>query len=179
KALQDFYSGPIWREHAAASNDTMIDVSNVLLLKPAHASSGLHLNRSDRPTREAQDQAGGIIIATIYSFEAPVDAKFVDFFANDMAPVLRDAGATLLGQFVTDASENTFPQLPVREGENVFVWLASFATDTAYATYHIALAKNQMWTTMLTPILHNHLIKPVETLELTPSRRSLLRHRTV
>src|SRR5450432_2088836 len=32
QALEAFYSGPIWRAHRAAANETMIDSDNVLLL---------------------------------------------------------------------------------------------------------------------------------------------------
>jgi hypothetical protein len=160
------------------ANDTMIDSSNVLLLKPARAASGLRLDPADRPTMDAKGPAGGVIIATIYSFDAPVDAKFVDFFETDIAPALRGAGATLLGHFVTELSENTFPQLPVREGEHVFVWLASFAADAAYAAHQIALTKSQAWIKSLVPAWKVWLSKPAEVLELAPSRRSLLRHRS-
>ena len=33
-ALTAFYTGPTWRRHSAAANDTMIAVDNVLLLRP-------------------------------------------------------------------------------------------------------------------------------------------------
>jgi hypothetical protein len=56
-----------------------------------------------------------------------------------MIPLLCKAGATLLGHFVTEPAENTYPDLPVREGENVFVWFASFADEAAYSSYHAAL----------------------------------------
>src|SRR5690348_8073698 len=39
--------------------------------------------------------------------------------------------SALLGYYVTELAENTFPQLPVREGEHVFVWFASFADEEA------------------------------------------------
>jgi hypothetical protein len=178
KALEGFYGGPIWKEHRTVANDTMIDSSNVLLLKPARAASGLRLDPADRPTMEAKGPAGGVIIATICSFDAPVDTKFVDFFETDIAPALRGAGATLLGHFVTEPSENTFPQLPVREGEHVFVWLASFADDAAYTAYHSALTKSQEWIASLVPALQMWLSKPEEVLELVPTRRSLLRNRS-
>jgi len=34
EALEEFYSGPVWKEHRAAANATMIDSDNVLLLRP-------------------------------------------------------------------------------------------------------------------------------------------------
>jgi hypothetical protein len=176
QALQGFYYGPIWQEHRTAANDTIIDSDNVLLLKPARAASSFRLDPADRPAMDAPEVAGGIIVATVYAFDAPVDEQVVDFFAKEEAPVLRGAGATLLGQFVTEPGENTFPALPVREGEHVFVWLASFADDAAYAAYRSALTESQAWITSLVPTLQAWLSKPEEVLELVPGRRSLLRH---
>jgi hypothetical protein len=78
---------------------------------------------------------------------------------------------------MTETAENTFPQLPVREGEHVFVWFASFADDEAYAAYQMALAESSAWTTSLVPALQGWQARPEEVLELVPTRRSLVRHR--
>jgi hypothetical protein len=43
KALNDFYSGPVWKAHREAANATMIDSDNVLLLRPAFPTSGFSL----------------------------------------------------------------------------------------------------------------------------------------
>ena len=177
RALEAFYGGPIWTEHRAAANDTMIDSSDVLLLRPAGSDSGLRLDPARRATPAAPATPGGLVVATIYHFAAPVDARFVDFFESSVAPALAAAGATLHGRFVTEASENTFARLPVREGENVFVWLASFADDAAYADHQARLGRDPRWRGALVPALESWLSKPAEVLELTPTRRSLLRHR--
>jgi hypothetical protein len=177
-ALHDFYHvSPLWQAHRTAANDTINDVSNVFLLRPARAASGFRLDPANRPLKDAEDLAGGVIIATISAFDAPVDPRFVDFFENTMIPLLRSAGATLLGYFVTEPAENTYPDLPVREGENVFVWFASFADEAAYSSYHAALAQNQEWITSIVPALQMWGASFEETLELLPTRRSLLRHR--
>ena len=178
RALQGFYSGPIWQAHRHAANDTMVDSDNVLLLQPVRANSGLRCDSSGRPAMDAKDSAGGIMLATVYAFDAPVDSLFVEFFEMQIAPVLWTAGATLLGYYVTEPAENTFPQLPVREGEHVFVWFASFADEKAYAAYQSALAANQAWTTSLVPALQRWQARPAEVLELVPTRRSILRHRS-
>jgi hypothetical protein len=55
-----------------------------------------------------------------------VDNGFVERFERVLAPELTRTGGTVLGSYVTEQSENNFPALPVREGENVFVWFARF-----------------------------------------------------
>lgn len=178
QALQGFYYGPVWREHRDAANDTMIDSDNVLLLKPASPASGFHLDLNNRPDQDALEAAGGIIIATLYTFTTPVEAKFVEFFEKEVVPVQRAAGADISGYFVTEASENTFPALPVREGEHIFAWFASFADEAAYESYLSALSESDTWTATLTPTLQEWLARPQEVLELLPARRSLMRHRS-
>ena len=177
-ALHDFYQvSPLWQAHRMAANDTIDDVSNVFLLRPARVATGFRLDPANRPLKNAPEVAGGIISATIYAFDAPVDPRFVDFFENTMIPLLRSAGATLLGHFVTEPAENTYPALPVREGENVFVWFASFANEAAYGSYQSALTQNQEWITSMVPALQMWGASLEETLELLPTRRSLLRYR--
>jgi hypothetical protein len=46
-ALKSFYSGLVWKAHGKAANATMIDSDNVLLLRPARATSGF-LTRKQR-----------------------------------------------------------------------------------------------------------------------------------
>ena len=176
KALEGFYGGPIWAAHKAAANDTMVDVSNVLLLKPARPGRGLRLAAARPATSAKPPTPGGLVVATLYSFDAPVDDRFLDFFETSVAPAFTAAGATLLGQFVTEPSANTFPRLPVREGEHVFVWLASFADDAAYAAHRARLSSDRRWTEAVAPALRSWLAKPAEVLELSPTPRSRLRH---
>lgn len=176
-ALHDFYHvSPLWHTHRTEANDTISDVSNVFLLRPARVATGFCFDPANRPARDAPEVAGGIIIATIYAFDALVDSHFVAFFESTMIPLLRQAGATLLGHFVTEPAENTYPELPVREGENVFVWFASFADEAAYKSYHSVLAQSQEWITSIVPVLQTWGASLEETLELLPTRRSLLRH---
>lgn len=177
-ALHNFYRvSPLWQAHRAAANKTIDDIDNVLLLKPVRTATGFCLDPTNRPLRDAPEEAGGLITATIYAFEAPVDERFVDFFEHTMTPLLLSAGATLLGHFVTEPAENTYSELPVREGENVFVWFASFADEAAYSSYHATLMQNQEWITSIVPALRMWGASLEEELELLPTRRSLLRHR--
>ncbi len=48
EALQGFYGRPVWKAPRDAANETMIDSDNVLLLRPAHPSSGFSLEHLER-----------------------------------------------------------------------------------------------------------------------------------
>ena len=171
-ALQSFYGGPAWKAHSAAANATMIDSDNVLLLRPAGPTSGVHLAGRERPPRETTGDRQEIVAATIYSFAAPAD-DFVDFFAREMAPVLSEAGASIEAAFVTESSPNTFPALPVREGEHVFVSLSRFADRAAHDRHLAALAASARWRELV-KALDGRVSAPPQTLLLSPTPRSLL-----
>lgn len=173
RVLQDFYGSPVWSEHRNRANDTMIDSSNVLLLKPAGPASGLYLNSAKRPPPGAPSADGGVVIAAIHYFDEPVEAGSVRYFETHIVPALDRNGAALLGYYVSESSENTFPALPVREGENVFVWFASFADEHSCAAYHKSLNREGNRPGSDLSALQ---ARRQEILELIPTGRSLLRH---
>jgi NIPSNAP len=122
RGLADFYDGPVWKAHREAANATMVDVDDVLLLRPARAGSAFTLGDHDgtRPR--------GLVGVTILQLEAPAEqTEIIPFFEHSIARIVGDGGGSILGYFVTEASRNTYPRLPVREGEHVFVWCAGFA----------------------------------------------------
>ncbi len=132
EALADFYDGPIWAAHREAANATIVDSDNVLLLRPARPTSGFALGSSDRPPPGTTGVPAGLVVATIYSVDGLADGGFVDFFERALAPVLTETGAAILASFVTEPCPNTFPRLPVREPEHVFVWFSRFSDPAAY-----------------------------------------------
>jgi len=172
-ALQAFYGGPVWQAHREAANATMIDSDNVLLLRPARPSSGFALAGRERAPRGARDDRAEIVAVTIYSFDAPASDEFGAFFERELAPVLTETGASVEASFVTDSRPNTFPALPVREGEHVFVWLSRFTDRSAHARHVAALAASARWLE-LSQTLERRLGAPPQTLLLSPTARSLL-----
>jgi hypothetical protein len=107
-SLEAFYTGPVWKTHSAAANATMLETDDVLLLRPATPGSAFRLDGSTRG-------GDGFVTATI----SP---------AEDDGAVRSDM---LLGCFVTEPSENTFPALPVREGENLVVRFSGYPDRAA------------------------------------------------
>jgi quinol monooxygenase YgiN len=166
-ALAAFYGGPVWRAHRNAANATMIDSDNVLLLRPATPASALAPDPRRRPPPGAETAPPGMIAATICSLRPSKAAAFAKRFERELEPALRAAGADVVAAFSTEHSPNTFPALPVREGEDVFVWLSRFADQSTH-TDHLARLDP-------TATLADHLARAPETLRLTPTSRSLLR----
>jgi hypothetical protein len=174
QALKDFYGGPVWRAHREAANATMIDSDNVLLLHPATPALGFSLGSKTRPPAGSNDIRSELIVATIYYFDAPVDAGFVKFFDKTVKPAVTGSGATVLAYFATEHSENTFPALPVREGENVFVWFAHFNDPAAYESHIAALTQSPHWRDEISKELARRFKRAPEILKLSPTTRSLL-----
>jgi len=171
RGLAAFYSdGPVWAKHRDAANATMIDSSDVLLLRPARPTSGFSLGHEERPPRGATQLPRGMLAATICHLDAPADSGFLEFFERALAPLLADAGAPARAMFVTEESPNNFPGLPIREGEHVFVWFSRFPDRAAYERHAAALAGSPRWAGALA----SRLQRAPEVLRLSPTARSRL-----
>ena len=157
-SLQAFYGGPVWAAHREAANATMIDSDNVLLLRPAAKGNGFARRSPTCPSSR--------VLATIYHLAAPVD----DAFRGLVDDALTDAGVTPIARLETEPAENTFPRLPVRTGEHVFVWFARF--DDADA---LRAAQARLSATERGHAFENRFKSPPERLVLTPTARSRLR----
>ena len=173
KALSAFYGGPVWKAHRDAANATMIDSDNVLLLRPARPGSGFLLPKHRRPARGASEIPKGLIVAMIYYLRDPDDG-FVPFFERRLRPLFTGAGAWPLASLVTEESPNNFAALPVREGERVFAWFASFPDEAAYQRYHAAVVADRDWSGRLASALRDRIRREPEELRITPTARSLL-----
>ncbi len=153
RALEAFYGGPIWKEHAAAANATMIDHTDVLLLKPVTGTAGFWFDPRLRPEWESPTIAGGVVVATIDHLGGPP--------SPDTAPAPDDtSGADVLARLVTEPARNGYPRLPVREDANVHVTFRSYLDASAARVSPIP-----------SPGAHRR-----ELLRLEPTPRSFLRH---
>ena len=115
-ALRALYGGPVWRAHREAANATMIDASDVYLLRPAGRTLSLP---TARPPIGATPSRS-LLVADIYA-------------RDDAAPSLRSGAESdpdVVATFVTEESANDFPALPVHE-EKVFVTLRRLADGSA------------------------------------------------
>ncbi|MGI5171651.1 NIPSNAP family protein [Spirillospora sp. CA-253888] len=174
RALTAFYvEGSAWKAHGRAAGATMADSKNALLLRPATTGSGFSLPVG-RPGAGATALPPSRLLATICTLDAPVDEGFLRFFDRRIAPVMADTGAPPIACYETEPGENTFPRLPVREGENVFVWFAVFGDGDRLRAHLDRLERSSAWSRVL-PELSARLASPLTRLRLAPTARSLLR----
>jgi hypothetical protein len=174
--LTTFYTGPEWRSRRTDANATIIDNDNVLLLRPLHPDAAFDLEGLQRPPIGATSAATGLVIATIYHLDptAEKEREFVAFFERSVSPIMHSAGAPVVAAFIPEQSANTFPGLPVREGEHVFVWFSRFKDVRAYDRFRDALAVTPAWRDSIGVELSAKVREPY-VLRLSPTERSLLR----
>lgn len=138
-ALEGFYFGPIWQAHRNDANATIIDNDDVLLLRPPIPEAGFDL--PPRRPYGATLPAGGLVTVTVQALDGPPNPAFIHRFEHEVRPALEAAGARVAGWMVSETSPNSFPRLPVREGEQVLVWVGRFPDEAAYAEHLVAAAR--------------------------------------
>jgi NIPSNAP protein len=173
EALAAFYGGPVWKANSVAANATMIDVDNVLLLRPAHRLSGFDMGGRRRPPVGSNGHRAELVKATIWHIEPGDEPSMATLFERAIEPALADAGASVLASFVSEHSPNTFPALPVREDANVFVWFARFPGHGVHERYLEALAASPQWQEAV-ELVDGRLAGGSEVLRLAPTARSLV-----
>jgi hypothetical protein len=199
QALDAFYTGPVWLTQRDAANATMIDWRDVLLLKPASGETGFAFDATQRaaaqpgqPAQSGRGEAsaqpalaqsglpGGILIATIYTLDpqqGPTSAAFATWFRETAVPRLAQAGISVLAQLVTESAPNSYPRLPVREGEQVFVWFAAYPDRASHVAAVRDLERQHAWRDEVSPALRTLTKGEPQQLALSPTRRSCLTYR--
>jgi hypothetical protein len=149
----------------------MLDSDNVLLLRPERPPSG---ESAAHFQGTAALQRHGLLVANInYVTNSAIDA-FAQFFDQRTKPCLAAAEAHIIASFRTENAPNTFPKLPVREGETAFVWLAAFPDMHHYRQHLEALRAGPDWRERVPEnLLHQFARKP-EVLLLAPTPHSQL-----
>ncbi|MDP3898382.1 MAG: NIPSNAP family protein [Mesorhizobium sp.] len=110
-SLEAFYGGPVWAAHKDAANATMTEWHDVLPLRPAWEGSDV-VDKADRAAAGAAASGGEMTVA-IWPVAGERLAEF--------AAVFRSAYPAARAAYVTEPADNTYPALPVRAGESVFV----------------------------------------------------------
>ena len=155
-ALTAFYTGPIWRAHQHRANPTMVDIDDVLLLQPA----GLW----DLPPADyARDPR--IVEIALCPLESPMTGHDIHRLVDAVRAYV-DAPIAVL---TTLHAVNTFPSLPVRDGDEhvVVIYARKPSPDpTATPWTHVVEAIQSVQPALRSPITRRRLL---------PTTRSALR----
>lgn len=165
EGLTAFYGGPSWKAHATAANATMVDSDDVLLLRPAAEDAAF-------PRSTGAHAGSAVITATVHPVrDTAAEEDLLEFLHAEVDPTLLAAGRRPLAELRTEPAQNTFPALPVREGEHVVVRFARYPTAAAYESYrrHVA-ADSAPWRDDLLA----RLTGPPQALRLQPTPGSRL-----
>jgi NIPSNAP len=175
--LTAFYGGPVWKAHAATANATMLDIADVLLLRPVTSGAGFPVTSgAGFPIAAGPRPADSLVTVTVYPVAtADTEAELLDFLHSRVDPVLLDTGRRPLAELRTRTAVNTFPALPIREGEHVVVRLARYPAAAAHADHLQRLSRSPTWRDELRPALHRRLTGPPQHLRLQPTPGSQLR----
>lgn len=177
-SLTAFYEGPVWAQHRAAANATMVDFDDVRLLRPAWPGSGISMQGRARAPASASASAAtavrsclpGLLDTRIFRLREPASPALLQFCRETMAPVLRQGGADVLGWYVTEDAPNNFPRLPVRQGEHLLVVFALFATSSDCE----AFVASRRWENQVQPALDAWLGHTTQRLRLVATARSAI-----
>ena len=171
RALDAFYSGPVWQAHRNAANATMIDSDDVLLLRVVRAGPGFPSGERKRPPQGTSAIPEGLVVANIYYFASNVGPPFIEFFERVVSPALLAADIPVRATYVSETSPNDFPRLPVRENERVFVWFSTHRDARRYEHSLARLGQSAEWATIREE-LRSKLMREPEVHRLEPTPRS-------
>jgi hypothetical protein len=106
--LAAFYGGPVWADHGAAANDTMLDSDDVLLLRPTDPPHPLP--DSGRSSSSTTTSRPGCVAVTVYLVR-PGDDQLVRWLTEQVGPLLERVLGIPVSTLRTDPSDNNFPSL--------------------------------------------------------------------
>lgn len=167
RALEAFYSGPIWQSHRGEANPMLDDNDNVLLLRPAAPGAGF----APSPPRTSPPGPAGLVAVHVWHLWKEPDAALAEAFRTVLRPELEAAGLTVLAAHLPERAANNFPRLPVREGEKVFVWFTWVPTPQTHDEAMARLEKRPAWSAFVAERLE----RQPQVLRLAPTPRSALR----
>jgi len=171
--LADFYKTDVWHAHRDEANASIDDSSNVLLLEPASPALGFS-NIPARPDARDTHSPVGLVVVTLYYTKTDNPGAFGTQFDKSLRRLAEAHGARTLAAYVSSSQENNYPKLPVRTGEHLFVWVATFANADAYTVCQAKLMADRKWTASWNSA-REQLTRDPEVLRLTPTARSRLR----
>jgi hypothetical protein len=128
----EFYRGLVWKELGPRFNDRIVDIGNVLLLRPLAPGRGLVVLPAVDGVAGG-GEAPGIVVLQIFAVKAG-GTEAAARQAEDAFTAYRAAGAHEAGVLVTLDAPNNFPRLPVRTDGPHLVWVGVVKDEATLET---------------------------------------------
>lgn len=138
RALEGFYRGPVWREHADEANATMLDSDDVLLLRPTvppHPPGPAVV-----PGDVTGEEWAAIQVLELPRGDEPLEA----WISRTYHAALERVSGRPVAMWRTEPSPNTFAALPVRTGSFI-VALVVCSTADEWAQISGRLLADEEW----------------------------------
>lgn len=161
-ALGDFYGGPVWAEHGPAANATMLDSDDVLLLKPIAPGAAFAGMAGELQGMEEPATGAAAILVVTHRLTPGASEEDAMAVAEAFSERAAESGAEIVARLITERSQNSYPRLPVREGEQVVVTVLRASEFEAEAIARTAVAQG-------------NLVQHCDVARLQPTARSRLR----
>ncbi|GAB3142363.1 NIPSNAP family protein [Micromonospora sonneratiae] len=173
RALTAFYDGPVWAANREQANSTMVDSSDVRLLRPYPADEGFPVPSAARPPVDSPDPDRLVVVTMWFLPSAPQEG--IDLIRDGLVTVMGETGPAPLAMLVTETATNTFPRLPVRTGENVAVVVTSYPDANAHRHHAAEVHAHPTARHDLLPKLTRIQSRAPQSIRLRPTGRSLIR----
>ncbi len=175
-ALFAFYDGPVWKQHRTTTNSMIIDSDNVHLLRPLDSNLDLTCGQTSATVTAALADASisphtGLIAVDFYQALPGQHEDLIAAFQTELMPIYSSEDVDVRGSFVAEMSQNTFPRHPAFQNEHELVLITAYESEEQGRAIRSQLAPTVM------QILGSYLSTPPESLLLSPTLRSPLRHR--
>jgi hypothetical protein len=132
KFLNDFYYGPVWKQHRAVPNSMLLNNDNVHLLKPLMLDKNGD-RTSDTFNSNEFGKKKGVAVIDFYVANEKLD-RLITFFGKTYLPLLHNNGIKDCSLWTSETIPNDFAPLPVFQDKNLLVTITYYADELDYQT---------------------------------------------
>lgn len=164
KCLNDFYvKSAVWKEFGPGANDMILNSDNVYLLRPLNNQQAAR-EPAESINSNIFETDTGVTIVDFYICNSTLD-KVINLFNSSYLPFLTTLDIHSVTLWISEMSENKFPQLPAFQDKNLLLTLTTYADENEYRLNQerIDSMPESLKKSMLELItIHSHLVlKPI------------------
>ena len=127
--LNDFYYGPVWKEHKAVANPMLLNNDNVHLLKPLNIADNSNDAIGFNSNWFGKEKGIAVIDYFISNQKLP---KLIEFVKTKYCPILKSAGMVDISFWISETEPNEFTALPVFQDKNLLVSISFYKDELEY-----------------------------------------------